>query len=41
MRIGRRELLRGGVAAALGIAAGVGGAAAAARPTVTVYKSPG
>ena len=41
MRIGRRELLRGGLAAALGVAAAVGRGTADARPTVTVYKSPG
>ena len=41
MRIGRREVVKGGLAAALGIAVGVGHGAAAGRPTVTVYKSPG
>jgi len=41
MRIGRRELLKGGLLAALGVVGGIGGAAAPSRPTVTVYKSPG
>jgi hypothetical protein len=41
MRIGRRELLTGGLLAALGVVAvSVGRGAAAARPTLTVYKSP-
>ena len=40
MRIGRREILKGSLAAALGAAGGVRRSAAAARPTVTVYKSP-
>ena len=41
MRIDRRELLRNGGLAALGVASGIRRAAAASRPTVTVYKSPG
>ena len=41
MRIDRRELLKGSLLAALGVAGGVGRSAGAARPTVTVYKSPG
>ena len=38
MDISRRCLLAGGLAAAAGLVAGAG--AAAAKPTITVYKSP-
>jgi hypothetical protein len=41
MGIGRRELLAGALLVAAGVAASAGRGAAASRPTVTVYKSPG
>jgi len=40
MRMTRRGLLRGGLLGAAIVTAGPGLAVAAARPTVTVYKSP-
>lgn len=41
MRTGRRQLLRGALLTGLAVASGASRAAAAERPTVTVYKSPG
>lgn len=41
MSIDRRELLRTACLTALGVAGGFGRTAAASRPAVTVYKSPG
>ena len=41
MRPGRRQFLRSALLMGLAVAGGSGRAAAAERPTVTVYKSPG
>jgi hypothetical protein len=41
LRTGRRQLLRGALLTGLAVVGGSGRAAAAERPTVTVYKSPG
>jgi len=40
MQTSRRRLLRGALLTGLAVAGGAGWAAAAERPTVTVYKSP-
>jgi hypothetical protein len=41
MRTGRRRFLRSALLTGLAVAGGARRAAAAERPTVTVYKSPG